>query len=83
MLKVNNMCSNTVVKNLVMIDATGSMGPTLQEVKETIKDYFKEVCETLINCDYKDHEYFKLQIIFYRNYNAGDKILETSKWTSP
>ena len=71
-----------MVKALVLIDATGSMGALLENAKNSISVYFETVCDNLEKNGYKT-SIFKLQMAFYRNYSSGMKILEHSDWTGP
>ena len=49
----NKMPSERVVKALVLIDATGSMGAVLENAKNSISTYFDTVCKSLTKNDYK------------------------------
>jgi hypothetical protein len=71
-----------LVKALVLIDATGSMGDLLTNAKNSIKLYFETVCKSLIAANYST-KIFKLQMAFYRNYRSGMQILEHSEWAGP
>ena len=91
MLKELNSCpayevmfkrAERCVKILVLIDATGSMGNLLKNVQDTILQYFDEVCKSLKTSSYNEN-LFKIQIVFYRNYNDGANILKISPWVGP
>jgi hypothetical protein len=59
-----------LVKALVLIDATVSMGKLLDNAKNSIKLYFETVCRSLVVANYST-KIFKLQMAFYRNYKSG------------
>ncbi len=71
-----------LVKALVLIDATASMGDLLTNAKNSIKLYFETVCKSLEEAKYST-KIFKLQMAFFRNYSSGMKILEHSDWSGP
>ena len=71
-----------LVKALVLIDATGSMGDLLVNAKNSVTTYFQTVKDNLAKNGYET-SIFKLQMAFYRNYKSGMKILENSPWTGP
>jgi hypothetical protein len=79
MLKNLNKCKKNLVKALVLIDATGSMGKLLETVKNTISLYFDTMGEKLTLNKY-EADIFKLQIAFYRNYSSGPLVLQKSEW---
>lgn len=86
-LNYSKNCEITVpklklVKALVLIDATASMGDLLINAKKSIKPYFDTVCKSLEAANYST-KIFKLQMAFYRNYRSGMQILEHSEWAGP
>ena len=69
-----NIPREKMIKALVLIDATKSMGNLLENAKNTIALYFETVCENLTASKYEP-SIFKLQMAFYRNYSSGSLIL--------
>ena len=60
------------------MDATGSMGGLLAQVKMTVQTMFERAHAVLEDAGYP--QAFEMQFAVYRNYNAGNTILNHSTW---
>ena len=80
--KKNNSCmspeSDLVSRTICLIDATGSMGGVLDQVKMTVQSMFERAHTILEDEGYPNA--FEMQFAVYRNYNAQGMILEHSTW---
>mmetsp|Transcript_16855 Transcript_16855/g.23104 ORF Transcript_16855/g.23104 Transcript_16855/m.23104 type:complete len:1104 (+) Transcript_16855:4065-7376(+) len=64
---------------VVLMDATGSMGPFIQLAKGAVKQLFQNMNKIVIENNAKTEIYVKYML--YRNYNAPpDKLLVESSW---
>ena len=69
-------------RTVLLLDATGSMGPLIDGVKSTISGVFRKLKELLTKRKL-DEKCFDVQISVYRNYEDGPvDILESSPWAS-
>ena len=73
-----------VWKTVVLMDATGSMGPFISKAKAKVHEMFKRA-RNVLKEKRRDPNCFSLQFVAYRNYNADEKtLLENSPFeTSP
>ncbi|TNV76610.1 hypothetical protein FGO68_gene11708 [Halteria grandinella] len=69
-----------VVKTLILMDATGSMGSLINNCKNSISNLFKSICHILVENGLSD-ETFSIQLACYRSYNSIEPmILQYSTW---
>lgn len=73
--------SDIYSRTVVLIDATGSMGSTLQAVKDTVMNMFDLLVQTLASKGI-DEGAFEMMIGLYRNYNSLDKMFEHTSFSS-
>ena len=72
-----------VMKVLVLIDCTGSMGITLQKTKNCVGAMFEEARKALKEMDLSE-DLVLMKIAGYRNYSSLEKLLlqASPEWTS-
>ena len=68
----------SVSRTICLMDATGSMGGLLAQVKMTVQTMFERAHAVLEDAGYP--QAFEMQFAVYRNYNAGNTILNHSTW---
>ena len=73
--------SDIYSRTVVLIDATGSMGDTLEAVKTTVMKMFELLLMTMSSEGIPEGA-FEMMIGLYRNYNSQDLVLEHTTFSS-
>ena len=73
--------SDIYSRTVVLIDATGSMGDTLEAVKTTVMKMFELLVMTMSSEGIHEGD-FEMMIGLYRNYNSLDLVLEHTTFSS-
>ena len=71
----------TYQRTLILVDATGSMGPLLDAAKKTVNHTFERI-KVILREKHCDPLSFAIKFVAYRNYSSEQYLLEASEWES-
>ncbi|RNA15559.1 helicase carboxy-terminal domain [Brachionus plicatilis] len=71
--------TNSRSKTMVLMDATGSMGHLLNQVKYTICTMFDRAIDILTEYGFSSDS-FEIQLAVYRDYDSLKNVLQTNEW---